>query len=253
MNRNFALATILLTALLAPTTGLAADHPARLVGATEQSLGVPLSGVITEVHVAPGDRVEAGEELLRLEQSGLAARVAATRARMEAEELARDEARREQERAQTLFDRTELSEHDLQIAINEGAAAEATYREAVAAHEQARLERAYSRLEAPVAGTVLAVEAHPGMAVSNRDRVRTLVRLRPADGRLAAVARVGGDHAGDLVEGATVPVTRAGTRAEGVIRGLEAVEGGWRVRLALSGDAPEDWRPGQAVTLELPE
>jgi len=252
MNRIFALATILLPVVIAPAAGFAADHPGRLTGA-EQSLGVPLSGVVTEVHVAPGDRVEAGEELLRLEQSGLAATVAATRARMEAEKLARDEARREQERAQTLFDRTELSEHDLQLAINDAALAEATYREAVAAHEQARLDRTYSRLEAPVAGTVLAVAAHPGMAVANRDRVRTLVRLRPAGGHLAVEARIGSDYRGDLARGATVPVARAGARAEGVIRALEAVDGGWRVRLALTGEVPEGWRAGQAVTLELPD
>jgi hypothetical protein len=67
------------------------------------------------------------------------------------------------------------------------------------------------------------------------------------------VARIGDDYAGELAAGMSVPVTRDGTHAEGVIRTLEAVDGGWRVRLALTGEAPANWKPGQAVTLVLPE
>lgn len=252
MKRIAAIATALLFPLAVPGIAAAGDHTARLVGATDQALGVPVSGVVTEVHVSPGDRVEAGEELLRLEQSDRQADLVAARARLKAERLAFEEADRERERAQTLYDRTELSEHDRQIAVNEAAAAEATYREAEAAEQRARLDRAYSRLQAPVAGEVTAVEAHPGMAVANRDRIRTLVRLRPEGAPLAVVLRLPADHEGDLAEGSEVPVSRAGHEGEGVIRGVAATEGGWRVRLRVA-DPPAEWRPGEAVTVRLPE
>ncbi|MFP4130687.1 MAG: efflux RND transporter periplasmic adaptor subunit [Thiohalospira sp.] len=253
MNRIPATLVMFLLTPVLPGLAGAADLPARLVAGADRDLGVPISGVVTRVDVSPGDRVEAGEELLRLEQSGLSAKRQATRARMESEELAWEEARREKERAQTLYDRTELSDHDLQIAINEAAAAKADYREAVAAHEQARLDHDYSRLQAPVAGEVVAVDAYRGMAVSNRDRVRTLVRFRPDEAPLAVVAQLETGEDGDLAVGENVPVVRGDDRAEAVVRELEPVEGGWRVRLVLEGEVPEGWRPGHAVKLEVPE
>ncbi|MGM0412374.1 MAG: efflux RND transporter periplasmic adaptor subunit [Pseudomonadota bacterium] len=252
MKRIVAIATALLVPLFVAGNATAGDHPARLVGAADQALGVPVSGVVTEVNVTPGDRVEAGEELLRLEQSDREADLVAARARLKAERLAFEEADRERERAQTLYDRTELSEHDRQIAVNEAAAAEAAYREAAAAEQRARLDRAYSRLEAPVAGEVTAVKAHPGKAVASRDRIPTLVRLRPEGAPLAAVLRLPADHEGDLAEGSEVPVSRDGNEGEGVIGEVAATEGGWRVRLRIA-DPPDDWRPGEAVTVSLPD
>ena len=96
-------------------------------------LSTPVSGPVASVRVAPGERVEAGDLLLELDQRLYQARLDQARAGLEQARQNREEGRRDLERAEELYDRTVLSDHDLTLARISAAEAEAAHEEASAA------------------------------------------------------------------------------------------------------------------------
>jgi multidrug efflux system membrane fusion protein len=146
-------------------------------------LGVPVSGVIGELHVAPGDQVKRGQRLLALDPRPFRLRLRAVEATVARLRPERDERARELERAQELYDRTVLSDVELQHARNAAEMAAAAYEEAESARELAALELEYSVLRAPSDGTVVGVEAAVGQVVVNRCQAAPLVWFEPAGSR----------------------------------------------------------------------
>ncbi|MFO8155874.1 MAG: efflux RND transporter periplasmic adaptor subunit [Pseudomonadota bacterium] len=245
--RVLAITAGLLAGLLFAGSTVAETH-ARLVGGDERVLGVPVSGVIESVEVAVGDRVETGDELLRLDATVFEARLAAARAEEESTRLERDEARAELERTRTLFDRNQIAENELKLAENAAARAEADHQAARAERIQRawRLERGH--LRAPVDGTITAVAAFPGQTVVARQAAPQLMRMR-ADGELRAEAHLPLDSATSLGRGDSVTVSRDGGQVGARVVGGERIDGFWRVSLVLD-EVPADWQSGQTVRVE---
>jgi multidrug efflux system membrane fusion protein len=131
-------------------------------------LGVPVSGVVVEVRVAEGEQVKRGQRLLVLDPRPFRLRLEGLEATVRRLRPARDERLRELERAQDLYDRTVLSQVELQQAQNAADMAEAALQEAESARRLAELELEYSVLRAPRDGTVLRVHAGVGQVVVNR-------------------------------------------------------------------------------------
>lgn len=155
----------------------AADGPAdnRAVG-----LGVPVSGVIVDMRVARGDRVKRGQILLVLDPRPFQLRLKALEATLARLRPERDERAQELQRAQELYDRTVLSDVELQQAQNAADRAAAAYQEAEIARELAALELEYSVLRAPGDGTVAGVEAGVGQVVISRCQAAVLIWFEPA-------------------------------------------------------------------------
>jgi len=143
-------------------------------------LGLAGSGVVSSVEVTSGQKVRKGQILLRLDQSVIKANQAAARTYLEKEKLELAEATREYERNQELFDRTQLSEHELQIAEIAWNVAKAELAEAGARLARCKQQLEYSQLRAPVDGTIRQVLAWPGMAVTNSMQITPLIILAPA-------------------------------------------------------------------------
>ena len=120
VNSSFGVACRLLVTgvLLLPALTTAAQWEAQLQWVRTVSLSTPVSGVIATVSVDRGDRVSADQVLLQLEDSRQQAELAATEARLKQAENNREEAQRELERTQELYDRTLLSDHDLQVSMS---------------------------------------------------------------------------------------------------------------------------------------
>ena len=78
-------------------------------------LSTAVSGVIDTVNVRKGDRVKSGQVLLGLVAKTFQADLAAQKANLKKAENNNDEAELELERTQELYDRTLLSDHDLQL------------------------------------------------------------------------------------------------------------------------------------------
>ena len=129
MKRRLATVCLLLAALPAGAESLAG----RLDWVAPLELSTPRSGLVREVLVASGDRVAGGAPLARLEMRDARAHLAAAQAALNATRAAMEEAARERDRTQELYDRTLLSDHDLQLAQIALIEAEADYRAAQAA------------------------------------------------------------------------------------------------------------------------
>lgn len=140
-------------------------------------MGTALSGVVAKVAVKEGDRVKKGELLLQLEQGALQARLAQRVAEMKYKKLMREEARKELERAEELYARTLLADHDLDLAKIAYAEADAAYQTTRADHRQAKETLDNSSLRAPYDAVVLARNIRAAQTVISRCEAQPLLTL----------------------------------------------------------------------------
>ena len=188
---------------------LAADLPAVVAWTQKVELGTLVSGVVGAVHVRPGQTVAGGDALVTLDDRGFKGEVSRHLAVYRHTQAALEEARREDERAIELYDRTVLSDFErnqAQIALH---AARARAEEARADLIQARLDLERSVVRAPFDGMVLAVNVSPGQTIVSAWQSQPLVTL--ADHRLYhARAQVSLAQARELEPGAELQATVGG-------------------------------------------
>ncbi len=138
----------------------------------------PVSGVIKQVYVHEGKNVKQGELLLEFDDTLLLSDLAEARAQLK---LAKDnltEAKKELARARELYDRTVLSEHELQqakISYSKAAASSAAADNHLA-HAQWNLT--HSKLHAPFDGLVTRLSSYPGQYVNNAFTAQTLMLMQ---------------------------------------------------------------------------
>ena len=183
----------------------AAEWTARLDWQRRLELSTPVSGIIREVPVRPDQRVAKGDLLVGLDQRLFDARLDRARARLAKAREERDEAVRELERTQELFERTLLSVHDLQLAQIAATGAEADHSSAEMELAEAEIKLEYSRILAPFDARVVSVPAQSGETVVSRLQARTLVVVAPA-GRMRARAWVDGEQLQGLSVGMAAEV-----------------------------------------------
>jgi RND family efflux transporter MFP subunit len=238
----------LCAALLIAPAAHAAEYEGRLDWARQVPLGTLASGVVAEVTVEAGDRVRRGQLLARLDQRAFIADVGRAQAQVAYLRSAFDEATREQERVQELFDRTLLAEHDLQLAHIARAKAEAGLRGAEAELAQAQLLLDYSAVRAPFDGVVLSREAEPGQVVVTRLASVTMLTLA-ATGEMVARFELPAAERGTLKAGRKASVRVDGQSYAGRVRtGTDPAVA--EVAFALPADAA--LAAGRSVRVVLP-
>jgi len=232
----------------------AADYEARLQWERRIELGTPVQGVISEVKAQTGQRVKAGTVLVQLDDRGFRAEVTKASTRLQSLEAERAEARRERDRAEELYDRTVLSDHELQVALNNAKQAEADYAAARAALVQARLNLEYSAVRAPFDALVIDVQAGQGQTVINDLQPVTLVTVADANSMIARAELT--EAQVDPLEMGQAAIVKVGeNRHEGRIEsiGLEPIKGGERYAVAVSFPLDgQRYRVGQTATIQLP-
>ncbi len=234
----------------------ASEWAAELDWADLRHLGTPLSGLVAETPVAPGERVAEGALLLRLDAGKLRARLQrAEAARTQAREDL-DEAKRELERVRELFDRTVASTHDLQLAEIAHTRARAAWDSADAEVQAASLDLAYAELRSPYPAIVVDVRARPGEVVVNRMQAQPLVTTARGD-RMLAVARLAPSPPGLAVGQAATVILGEETRPGVLVAirplpaGAEAAPG-VTVEVEFPAGAGREFLPGAPVRLRLP-
>lgn len=165
----------------------AENFPAILQWSKRVELSTPVSGVIKTVSAEPGQKVDKGVVLVQLDDEVFKARVQATQATFHNQVEQHKEAERELKRAKELYDRTLLSEHDLQVAKNNESNARAELEKVRAAMVQAKQNLAYSSLRAPFNALVLARAAEPGKVISADLKPETLVTVAASDQMIARI------------------------------------------------------------------
>ncbi|HWR77107.1 MAG TPA: efflux RND transporter periplasmic adaptor subunit [Thiobacillus sp.] len=157
--------------------GFGVGSAGSLWAAERVELTTRVSGVVEEVLVKPGQRVKKGAVLLRLDKTVLQARLdeaTAEQARADADE---EDAKRELERAEELFNRTVSSTSELEAATLRHARAKATLSGANARHVIAQKNLSDAELKAPFNGVVSSVPGGPGTVVTADCQPKPLVVL----------------------------------------------------------------------------
>lgn len=252
MNRQIKF--VAATLLLLSGHVVAAEYDARVEWERRVELGTPVQGVISAVKAQAGQRVKAGAVLVQLDDRGFRADVTRASTRLQSLEAERAEARRERDRAEELYDRTVLSDHELQVALNNAKQAEADYAAARAALVEARMTLEYSAVRAPFDALVISVSAEQGQTVINELQPVTLVTVADANSMVAR-AELTGAQVNALEVGQDASVKLNGRNHAGKIKsiGLEPVDGGDRYAVAVSFPLDgQRYRVGQSATVILP-
>lgn len=170
----------------ASVTAIATLQPRESV-----DVGAQVSGQITRLHVQAGDQVERGQLLAEIDASLHQATVEADRAALDglraqlAEQQAQlDLARQQHQRQQRLATAEATREEDVQIAVATLRSAEARLRQlrAQIAEASARLrgneaQLSYTRIYAPIAGTVIGIDVKQGQTLNATYQTPTVLRL----------------------------------------------------------------------------
>ncbi|MCB1723110.1 MAG: efflux RND transporter periplasmic adaptor subunit [Chromatiaceae bacterium] len=208
MNSRPAIMGMLAALVFAPCA-MAEDIPAVVGWAQRVELGPLVSGVVSEVHVRPGQTVKTGDPLISLDQRGFTSEVGRRAAEQRHAKVMLDEAQREDDRAAELYDRTVLSDYERNQAMIALEAARATAERARAALVGARLDLEHSVVRAPFDGVVIAVNAVAGLSVVSELQSQPLVTLAD-DRRLQARAEVDAEQAGRLRQDMVLSATLRG-------------------------------------------
>lgn len=242
---------------LMTATVSAAELNGELDWANRVVLSVPLSGRVERLDVQAGQPVDAGQLLLQLDTRNARAHLTQARSTVRRLELQRAEAQREWDRAKELYDRTVLSERELQLAEIGFASADADYQVARAALVAAEVALENHSLKAPAAAWVLATHVTPGEAVVGEQQAMPLVTLAER-GRMRARAAVNAAQAAAVRAGAsaTVQVGEQRFDAQVVRIGVDPLSGErpalYPLEVEFSVPADSALRAGQTATLVLP-
>ena len=231
----------------------AAELNARVDWQQPVTLSTPVSGVIEMIDAEPGQAVSSGQVLLRLDPRPFRLKVDKAQARLKGLESVLAEAKREYERAEELYDRTVLSDHELQLANNAFVSAEADYLTAKAELGEARLQLEYSEVRAPFKGVVLTRHVAVGETVVSQMQAVPLITLADSEHLLARFT-LSADQAGSVSLGQRVQVVLPGGPLEGRVRAIdaEAQGSGRSVAVSFMPPAGEPVAVGQRVTVILP-
>lgn len=227
-NRVKTAVTVLI--LLAPTMLWAAEYEAVVDWNRKSKLSTPVSGVVAKVHVQPGNRAKQGDVLLQLDNAVIKANVEQAKAALQRSERLYQEAQRELERHQELYDRTVLSDHELEVAHIAFEQANAELKSAQAALAQAEFDFRHSEIRAPFDGIVVQRFVNEGETIASQDTPPVLIEFaevgimiaqfhvkgeqlsRFKNGKKASVNVGGAAYAGQVVAVGFEPVSKSSNK-----------------------------------------
>ena len=194
----------------------ASEYQAALDWSQRVELSTPVSGVVKKILVDVGDTVPKNAVLLILDDREFQAKVNEAQAEVASKTALRDEAKRELERSEELYERTILSDHDLQLARIGFKKAQASYQGALKQMASAKMELEYSTVRAPLDAIVIKRNANVGETVassmqppvlfvvadSQRMLARTIVKASEISG--LKVGHTASVSVGDLKRSATL-------------------------------------------------
>ena len=167
-------------------TALGTLQPRRYV-----DVGAQASGQIKQLHVEVGDVVKEGQLLVEIDPATQNAKLDAGRfsidnlkAQLQEQRALHDLARQKYQRQQTLAAGGATREEDVQTAHAERRATEARIqmfqaqiRQAVASLRSDQAELGYTRIYAPMAGTVVALDARTGQTLNAQQQTPLILRI----------------------------------------------------------------------------
>ncbi len=217
---------------------------------TTATLSSRLMGSVTEVMAREGDRVAAGQILVRLDARDLAARHAQAEANIASADAMQGEAALTATRMRALYADSAAPKMQLDAAEAGLARAEAAARAARAVLDEIAAARDYATIRAPFAGVVtqravdagdLAMPGTPLVTVEDHARLRIVATVtpdvaRPLQRGMTVEARVEGERAMAVVEGIVPAAGRSLTLVNAIVDNRDgALAPGGVASLAIPG------------------
>ena len=166
----------------------AEEFDATLQWSRRVELSTPVSGVVVEVLANAGQQVSKDQVLLRLDSKVREANLEQSKAQLSRHTRLRNEAQRELDRSQELFNATLLSEHEMELARIGFDNAEAEFHKSKAALAQAESDLKYSEVRAPFDGLVVQRFVEVGQTVVSQLQAMPLFALAEAGQMIARTA-----------------------------------------------------------------
>jgi len=141
------------------------------------NVGTQVSGTVTRLYVDFNDKVTAGQPLLELDRSLLAAQAQQSAANVVNVSAALDLARANEARMQALFAQDYVSRQELEQAVQARKSAEAQRVQARAAADKDRVNLAYTTIRSPVSGVVVSRVVDLGQTVAASLQTPTLFQI----------------------------------------------------------------------------
>lgn len=146
---------------------LKSEYTARLQGRQVVEVRPQVSGLITRICIAEGQKVSLGQVLFVIDQVPYKAALAEAEANVKSAEAQLATARLDMQSKQKLFESHVVSDYDLSTARNTLAAAEATLAQARAQEMNARNNLSYTEVKSPVDGVAGMITYRVGALVSS--------------------------------------------------------------------------------------
>lgn len=138
---------------------------AKLEWSERVTLSPLVKGYVSEVNAYPGDHVKKGAVLIRLAPEFYQTKVEHFSALLKSNKAILQEAKRELSRSEEMYERTLLSDHDLQLDKNAYILASANYQSTIAELKNAQIELKHSVNRAPFDAIVISRKAEIGQSI----------------------------------------------------------------------------------------
>ncbi len=231
-----------------------ASRPALLEAAgvaaavAEATLSTKLMGSVLDVAVHEGQRVRAGEVLVRIDARDIDAKAAQAEAAVAQAEAARDEAKRHAERMRALFVEEAAPRAQLDAAEAGLARGEAAVRAAQAAGVELAAMRTYATIQAPFDGVVTARFVDPGAFAAPGAPLITLQN----GARLRVAVSASPDAVQSIKRGDTLAAMIEGVPARAVVEGIVPAPAARLYTVnAIVDNGDGRFLPGSAAALSL--
>ncbi|MFK5912819.1 MAG: efflux RND transporter periplasmic adaptor subunit [Woeseiaceae bacterium] len=249
--KKMTLSVVLL--LLVNTSIYAEEFAAVLKWSKRVELSTPVSGLVQKVFAVTGDVVAKGNVLVQLDPRSFKANLKYTKARLKNTDEQTLEAKRELDRQLDMYDRSMLSDHDLQVSKNNFMSSRSGYLQAQAELTKAKLDLEYSAIRAPFNAIIINSSAVKGQVVASEIIPTVLVVVAEAN-RMLARFYASNSIVSELTLNQGVKVKISGESYQGkvlkVALELEPNQSGYAVDIIF--DSKEKvLRAGQKVTIDL--
>ncbi|VAW91497.1 hypothetical protein MNBD_GAMMA22-2750 [hydrothermal vent metagenome] len=180
------------------------------------TLSFRVNGNVNELYVQPGDYIKKNQKIINLDQREYLENVTLTKSLFKSRKSELDEARRELERATELFDRTVLSEHELQTVKNNFISSETRFVTANTNKLNAKRELEFSNIVSPFDAVVVDVKVKKSETIVSTFKAMPAVIIAQAN-KLSALFKLSADEKSKLKRNDVVKVVVAGASYEGKI------------------------------------
>lgn len=156
------------------------EYVAQIAGVREVEVRPRISGILEKWNYTEGARVSAGQSLFTIDPAPYRAALARAQAQLASTEASLVQANRDAARLKPLFEAKAVSQKEYDDAASAAQVAAANVQAAQAALTEARLNLAYTRVEAPISGiTGRALQSEGSLVQAQQSLLTTISQIDP--------------------------------------------------------------------------